>query len=291
MNNKFAYIFNEEATVSEDIEIMTDSKSSNRVKAVGTLQTGNQTNRNGRLYITADLAREIVAPRQVELISTGNMCGEAGHPITQDLARQQTIDPKNICVRFLKMWMEGDNVMSKFQGTNNSLGDAFDKDLRDGVLPAFSLRALGSVEEGPKGAVVTNLKMVTYDYVIYPSHPTAYTKGVVSESARVMSGMNIKSNLTRLVDPVRLDANRSLAKAYTNEQILNQMKCIKESGGIDYIKDKSKRYSLLKEAFDITNSASVDLIDIDKISITEAGRGNIVIGIDDYILKELYNSF
>lgn len=283
INKRFGYIFNESAVSVSEVEIVENGK---RVVAKGVLQTGNSQNRNGRRYQTQDLAREISAPRQKELLQTGNMLGEAGHPMTQDLMRQQTIDPKFTCVRYLDFWMEGDNVMGKFKGTNNELGNAFDMDLREGVLPAFSYRALGTVEETAAGSVVTNLKMITYDYVIYPSHPTAYTSGLVSEST-VESSSAYNSNITKLVPVERIDASRSFISTFTNEQVVDQIKRMNECGAIDYIKDKSNNFNLLRECFDITRASNIDIVAADKIAITESSVGTIVMDIDDYIMKEI----
>ena len=155
--SKIGYILNESSVCMESVDIREDKNDRTRVTGMGTLQTGNEKNRNGRIYRTADLAKEIAAPRQQELLAAKQMCGEAGHPIGADassLVRQQTIDPTKICVRYLNLWMEGDNVMGTFQGTNNALGEAFDKDLRQGVLPAFSLRALGTISSTPQGAEI-----------------------------------------------------------------------------------------------------------------------------------------
>lgn len=283
INKRFGYIFNESAVNVSEVEIVENGK---RVVAKGVLQTGNAQNRNGRKYQTQDLAREIAAPRQKELLQTGNMLGEAGHPMTQDLMRQQTIDPKFTCVRYLDFWMEGDNVMGKFKGTNNELGNAFDMDLREGILPAFSYRALGTVEETAAGSIVTNLKMITYDYVIYPSHPTAYTSGLVSESAIGASSM-FTSNIINLVPAERIDATKSFISTFTNEQVVDQIRRMNECGAIDYIKDKSNNFNLLKECFDLTKASNIDIIATDKISITESSVGTIVMDIDDYIMKEI----
>lgn len=286
MIKRIGHIINESAVNVSEVRVI---ENGTRVTAEGVLQTGDTTNRNGRRYKTKDLAGEIIAPRQKELIRTGNMFGEAGHPITQDLIRQQTIDPKCVCVRFLKFWMEGTDVMGHFKGSNNDLGNAFDLDLREGILPAFSLRALGAIEETAQGSVVTNLKMITYDYVIYPSHPTAYTKGIVSESAIDMA-MN-ESHVAALVkDYNRLRGDRSIVSTFTNEQVIEKMNLLnaqRESGAIDYICDMSKNFSLLKEAFDITKSASIDLDGNGKIIIAEAGVGTISMNVEDYINKEI----
>lgn len=140
-------------------------------------------NRNHRIYARADLSPEINGPRMTELIKAKEMKGELGHPLSDDLVRQQTIDPKLVCVLFTKIWIEGNKVKGQFKGTNNAYGDEFDCDLRDGCKPAFSLRALGSVENINGKAYVKNIKIITYDRVIFPSHRAAYTEKIVSESA------------------------------------------------------------------------------------------------------------
>lgn len=281
--NKIGYIINESGSVCEDATII---KSDKRVIAQGCLQTGGERNRNGRIYRTEDLIREINAPRQRELFAAGQMLGESGHPIgptANSLIRQQTIDPNNTCVRFLKFWNEGDNIMGTFQGTNNALGETFDQDLRQGVKPAFSLRALGTIKSTPQGAFVENLKMITYDYVIYPSHPHAYTHGILTESAigtSAISGFKLHDGN---------DSTKSFIKEFTNQDALNSIKqsATMTESAINYIKDKSTNFYLLKEAFDMTKFDTIDLIDSRHIALTEAGKATIMMDIEDYISKEL----
>lgn len=282
---KIGYILNESSVCMESVDIRED-RNSNRVTGIGALQTGNEKNRNGRIYRTEDLVREINAPRQKELLAAKQLCGEAGHPIGADassLVRQQTIDPTKICVRYLKLWMEGDNVMSTFQGTNNALGEAFDKDLRQGVLPAFSLRALGTISSTPQGAVVENLKMITYDYVIYPSHPHAYTRGVLNESA---SSIAIpKSNFAM---SNAMDGSKSFIKEFSNQDVVNAISTMRESA-ISYVKDKSSNFKMLQECYDMTKYDTVDIINPHKLALTEAGKNTIVMSIEDYIANEIQN--
>ena len=282
---KIGYILNESSVCMESVDIRED-RNSNRVTGIGALQTGDEKNRNGRIYRTEDLVREINAPRQKELLAAKQLCGEAGHPIGADassLVRQQTIDPTKICVRYLKLWMEGDNVMATFQGTNNALGEAFDKDLRQGVLPAFSLRALGTISSTPQGAVVENLKMITYDYVIYPSHPHAYTRGVLNESA---SSIAIpKSNFAM---SNAMDGSKSFIKEFSNQDVINAISTMRESA-ISYVKDKSSNFKMLQECYDMTKYDTVDIINPHKLALTEAGKNTIVMSIEDYIANEIQN--
>lgn len=190
-NPIIANIILEGATTVEDT-IVTNNGNGKRVEAEGTLQDMDVENRNRRIYAKADLIPEINGARMTELIKAKQFCGEYGHPLSDDLVRQQTIDPKLVCVRFNKVWVEDNLVKARFQGTNNDYGEYFDRDLRDGCKPAFSLRALGAIENVSGKAYVKGIKIITWDSVIYPSHKVAYTSNIVTESA--MDGTPLYEN-------------------------------------------------------------------------------------------------
>lgn len=195
-NPIIANIILEGATTVEDSIIVNGN--SKRVEAEGTLQDMDVENRNRRIYGKADLVPEINGPRMKELIEAKQFCGEYGHPLSDDLVRQQTIDPKLVCVRFNKVWVEDNLVKARYQGTNNDYGEYFDRDLRDGCKPAFSLRALGAIENINGKAYVKGIKIITWDSVIYPSHKVAYTSNIVTESA--MDGTPLYEN--QIIVPV-----------------------------------------------------------------------------------------
>ena len=231
--NPIGYVILESAPVeAPDVKIVSDS-TNKRVIGEGILQTAEEENRNGRCYLRSDLDREIKAPRQIELLSTGNMLAENGHPMDTAMVRQQTIMPGNTVARFLKIWMDGDNVMGQFKGTNNSLGEEFDQDLREGVKPSWSLRALGSLETINGRNVVQNLRVITWDRVIYPSHPHAYTTRLVTESTTSLaeaSSIN-KMNKNGLLIPITNDSVLSYIKneSATIKSLLSQIDFMYES--------------------------------------------------------------
>lgn len=153
------------------------------VTAEGVLQVGEKENRNRRFYSTEDLYSEIYSDRIRELVTTGNFKGEAGHPLDLNLSRQQKVDGTLEQVWFTKLWMEGPLVKAQFRGTNNELGRSFNEDLKDGQLPSFSLRSIGSIKNNGGRNQVTNLRIICYDRVYFPSYPDAYTDHIVTESA------------------------------------------------------------------------------------------------------------
>src|SRR5574344_224377 len=223
------YIIAETPAVVEDSRIV--SQKSNRVIAEGTLQDLYNQNRNRRCYDN-EMKEQIQCARTKELLKTGNMKGENGHPMMKDLARQSTIDPNNVCVKYLKFWLDGDKIKAQFKGTNNQLGEDFNNDLLDGELPSFSLRALGSIENRGGKAWVKNVKMVTYDRVIYPSHACAYTDKLVTPTNEGASIIEEEK------EKIEFPKNSSYIIPITNSQV------------IDYIRTESANVNTILENFD-----------------------------------------
>lgn len=178
-----AYIINESLEEVVSFDVVDENKHSGFVTAEGIIQQAGKMNRNRRYYTQEDLHKEIYSDRLRELITSGNFKGEAGHPLDMNLARQQKVDPTLEQVWYTKVWMEGDYVKAQFRGTNNELGRAFNEDLKCGQKPSFSLRSLGSIKIVNGKSNVTNLRIITYDRVYYPSYDNAYTDRIVSESA------------------------------------------------------------------------------------------------------------
>lgn len=193
MNNdkQIGSIILEGAMTAED-SVIIDGAKSKRVLAQATLQDLDVENRNRRIYTLEDMEPEINGPRTQELIKAKMLKSELGHPLSDDLVRQQTIDPKLVCARFNKIWIDGNLIKTIYQGTNNAYGKEMDDNLRDGEKPSFSLRALGSIENTDGKAYVKNIKIITWDTVIYPSHKKAYTEKIVTESA--LNGTPIQEN-------------------------------------------------------------------------------------------------
>lgn len=239
-----------------------------RVLAQGVLQEANVKNRNGRFYDSRDLFPELTAPRQIELLNSGNMKAENGHPITKDLARQQTIDPNNTVAVFTKFWTEGDLVMGTFLGDENEKGAAFDRELRKGRKPSWSLRALGNIQNTRRGAEVKNVRLVTYDRVIFPSHIKAYTIGLVNESASMVDcnedcQLYVDSNDKGIVIPI------------TNQQVIN------------YIKNESANFQAIKESFDLLYD-DIELINRGtQVKLTDRAGGIYVVNLENYIHDEI----
>lgn len=218
------YIICEETATNVEFKLTAENKNG-FVLAEGILQRGNETNRNKRYYPLDELRRAVNAPKQQELVKTGNFKGEAGHPLDKTLARQSKVDPQCEQVWYTKLWMEGDYVKGHFRGTNNDLGRSFNDDLKDGQLPSFSLRALGSLVNENGRLTVRNMQMVAYDRVYYPSHPSAYTQKIITtESAGMRITPQLLDNLANVMQQKQIRMLQEAGQEVTTPNILIPLK-------------------------------------------------------------------
>lgn len=242
-----------------------------KVIARGILQTADEKNRNGRYYAEEELFPQLTAPRTLELLASGTLKAECGHPLSKDLQRQSTIDDTKTCARFLKLWTEGKNVMADFVGTNNEYGRAFDLDLKEGVKPAWSLRALGSVMQTRRGCEVKNLRLITWDNVIYPSHPGAYTQGFVNESAYEP---NLNRNLV-------VEGNDMMPEGFVAPMSNDHV--------IKFIQNESANIKFVKECFDFAYSGIQLNENGSRVYLTTKDGETLVINLENYVASELMN--
>ena len=242
---------------------------SHKILAETIFQSAGVRNRNGRFYPDSELDREVVCPRTLELISKKALKSECGHPLSTELSRQSVIWEPNCSCIILSLEKIGSDVKGTFTTTSNGLGKALNEEILDGYVPAFSLRALGNIQQTKNGAEVHNLKMITYDQVIYPSHPNAYMTKLLSENALLTS--------TNIDDQMMKTTNESMMIPITNEKV------------IDFIKSSSKHLKFVQECFDF----AYDRVEVDKnkanaILTTKAGD-IMVVNLENYIHNELIN--
>lgn len=242
------------------------------VTAEGVLQVGEKENRNRRFYSTEDLHGEIYSDRIRELVTTGNFKGEAGHPLDLNLSRQQKVDGTLEQVWFTKLWMEGPLVKAQFRGTNNELGRSFNEDLKDGQLPSFSLRSIGSIKNNGGRNQVTNLRIICYDRVYFPSYPDAYTDHIVTESA-FMDDLKL-TNMNE-------DMQRKIVESGNSLMV--------ESAVAPIINDEVRKV-IMKESYNL--NAMCEAFDQEFTNITRKGNNLqlvdenynvIVVPIEDYV--------
>ena len=279
MAKTIAYIIAESAiTGFENTNIIAEDKAG-RIVAEGVLQRANELNRNGRYYSSDQLFPQLTSPRIQELLEAGYLRAELGHPLSNELVRQQLIDDARTCAQFLKLWTNGDEVWGRFRGTNNAFGEAFNADLKDGCKPAWSLRALGNIERTDKGNEVRNLKIITWDQVIYPSHPSAYTRRVLSESANAnIERDTTKTNLQSIVEA-------SMDIFGDHEQIIP----ISKAEVLSFIKNESDNFKWLKETFDFLYEDAEINTAMNQATFKTVTGEKVVVNLEQHIQGQILN--
>jgi hypothetical protein len=261
-NNNIGYIILEdgEGGYRPESTVVKQSNygNSNKVLCEAIFQSADTKNRNGRFYLHEELFREIASPRTKELISVKALKSEQGHPQDTSLARQTVIWEPNCSCIILSLRNEGNDIKGTFTTTSNNYGKALDEEIRDGYIPAFSLRALGSIVQSKNGAEVRGLRLITYDQVIYPSHPNAYMTGILKE-----------------------DGSESIA--VTEAKIIP----VTDECVIKYIQSESANLKFIKECFDYRYDSIKLNENKTKVLLTTNEGDTLVINLESYIHNEL----
>ena len=175
-------------------------------------------NRNKRLYSADVLGEAIQASRVQELLRTRNMFGEANHPFTTDLSRQMVIDQTRISHLVTNIQPPSGGVV---KGVIETAATRCGRDFRGLIVEnkstvAFSMRGMGGVRKVPGQDLVEVTKplaLVTYDWVTFPSHSSAYMQSdvkhegmaPVTASAATAYAKDQSGNVKALVEQFELE--------------------------------------------------------------------------------------
>jgi len=142
------------------------------------------------------------------------------HPLSPTVERQLYIDQSNLSHLITNVWWEGNLLKGRVETCLTERGRDMQGLIRQGMQVAFSMRGFGPVSE-KKGDIIyirDPLHILTYDWVLHPSHRPAYMQKVLAES----------TNLIPL--------SESYFIPLTEESITNYLNC--ESKNIKSLKDQ-----------------------------------------------------
>jgi len=144
----------------------------------GVIQVADQKNGNGRIYSKKVLERELENYQKVirERRATGCL----------DHTDSSVIELQNASHLMLRAWFEGDNMMGVLKVLNTPCGKTLRSLVDDGVQVGISSRALGSLSEGPRGAIVNDdLTIICWDIVSDSSVSSAYLHLMENQNYRI----------------------------------------------------------------------------------------------------------
>lgn len=235
------------------------------VKFTTVLQEFNKQNRNKRIYMKEAMIPSLQAPHIRELIEKKSWKGEAGHPLTNDVQRVLTVDPKLTSHKINNFWVEGNLLKGEVETLDDGhYGTQMTKNILQGMEPAFSLRALASLVKQPDGTalVKTRCHIVTYDWVILPSHNTAYR--------------DQSKPIQKIVKSINDDGNT----------VTESLVPVIESQILDYIKMESHNVKLISNICEVAMESMTLSKDLKHVILKE-GSNTYFVNIEEKIKRDI----
>ena len=141
----------------------------------GVFLQGNIKNRNGRVYRTETLKREV--DRYItEHVNRGRALGELGHP------DGPTVNLDRVSHKIVSLRQEGNNFVGKAKLLEPPMGKIAKNLIEEGVTLGVSSRGVGSLKETSKGYKVVGedfMLATAADIVADPSAPDAFVQGIM----------------------------------------------------------------------------------------------------------------
>jgi hypothetical protein len=148
----------------------------------GIFLQGNQKNRNGRVYRTETLARE-VGRYNDQYVESGRALGELGHP------DGPTVNLDRVSHKIVSLTQEGNNFIGKAKLLETPMGKIAKNLLGEGVKLGVSSRGVGSLKETREGYKLVGedfMLSTAADIVADPSAPDAFVQGIMEGKEWVM---------------------------------------------------------------------------------------------------------
>jgi len=163
----------------EDCEVITESSDDGKKNYYieGTFMQGDVKNRNGRVYPSDILEKEMNRYNET-FISTKRALGELGHPDGPQ------INGDRVSHLITEMRRDGSNFYGKAKILSTPMGEIVKTFIDEGVKVGVSTRGLGSVKPSKSGImeVQDDFHLATVDVVTDPSGPDCFVNGIMENT-------------------------------------------------------------------------------------------------------------
>lgn len=203
LNNEVALMYLAEQTSPEDYKLsevkITEKLGATWASFVAILHSFDVMNRNRRMYDSDNTWKSLMSNERIQdALRKRGWFGEMDHPgqnftnMALTAERVQKIDMGNRSHIILNPRRQGNLLIADIEtcpGTEAGLGMA--RDIVRGLIPSFSCRSIATMKNRNNKPYVEIRKLITYDWVLYPSHreaemitkPMAETQKIALESA------------------------------------------------------------------------------------------------------------
>ena len=166
--------------VVEECNVVTELNEESGEKSYfieGIFMQGDIKNRNGRIYPSAILEKEMNRYNK-DFIDTKRALGELGH------TEGPSINGDRVSHLITEMKKDGSNFTGKAKVLGTPMGNIVKTFMDEGVLIGVSTRGLGSVKQDKNGImeVQNDFHLATVDIVTDPSGPNCFVNGIMENA-------------------------------------------------------------------------------------------------------------
>ena len=197
----------------ENVEVIVEQRNGKKSLYIeGVFLQGDIKNRNGRMYPSDTLAKEVGRYNE-QFVGKGRALGELGHP------DGPTINLDRVSHKITSLRQEGSNFIGRAQILSTPMGTIAKSLLDEGVKLGVSSRGMGSLREDRNGIKVVGedfMLATAADIVADPSAPDAFVNGIMEGKDWVWDGGILREKydektykkVNTLVDQRRLEENK-----------------------------------------------------------------------------------
>jgi hypothetical protein len=176
----------------EQVEVIVEQRNGKKNLYIeGVFLQGDIKNRNGRMYPSQTLAKEVGRYNE-QFVGKGRALGELGHP------DGPTINLDRVSHKITSLRQEGSNFIGRAQILSTPMGSIAKSLLDEGVKLGVSSRGLGSLREDRNGIKVVGedfMLATAADIVADPSAPDAFVNGIMEGKEWVWEGGILREKL------------------------------------------------------------------------------------------------
>lgn len=204
-------------------------------------------NRNQRQYLASNIQENLQSERILSMLADNAWYGEMDHPLQE--YKDKPLSPERI--NSIELARRSHKIMNpKFDSnmlyadiqtaSGTEAGRGFASEIIQGLKPAFSCRAIAGLKLINSKPTVIVRKVITYDWVLYPSHKEAHAVGPAK---------GIVKTIKTFTESAKDSVNKSIK--YSKDIILPLKEVLENVG------HKDPNVQLIMESFDLNKEDMV----------------------------------
>ena len=161
--------------MTESVQLITEDKEGNKNYHIeGVFMQSGVKNRNGRIYPTKTLGKEVSRYRDT-YVNANRAMGELGHP------DGPTVNLERVSHIITNLDQDGDNINGKAKILDTPYGKIVKNLMDEGAKLGVSSRGMGSIKQLENGTneVQEDFMLAAVDIVADPSAPNAFVNGIM----------------------------------------------------------------------------------------------------------------